>query len=430
MAVLHSYAKSADQNGYYLKGWTPDTGHTTIQTRRVCDNLFDWLGYSVGDQIPQDLLNGLVEVGLLYTGNPTTAAEDIPEDFNFGRDVQNVLTEEQYSRLVGFVRSYEDQPPPRVANLIDELDADTVSIDESHVPNHPRAQNIDTKNKKDEWGHGRFDEIIEKVYVDGEGLDNVGNDIAEPLSGLQNEYNIADAAISYHHTQHRITDARQQDNWLEYKTRALIETSGKITAGPTCGFRVGLSDKSLVVVEIIVNPDDLTERLSYGEKGVRHRVVLSDGIPEWETALPYQSDFTQIKDRIDLLQHQIDCLEVFEATIKRHSSISKHGMVEQIVNEGYLERGLKETQSVWQDSNLLGELAVSGSVGDKATGVVDFFNDPAGYGFINTDAHNQDVFYHMEEIEGPDIEEGQKLRFNIVETDEGPRATNVERIHD
>lgn len=429
MAVLHSYARSAEQSGYHLKGWTPDTGHTTIQTHRICDNLFDWLGYSVGDQVPHDLLNGLLEVGLLYTDNPTQA-EDIHENFDFGRDVKNALTEEQYNRLVGFVKSYEERPPSKVVNLIDELDAETIAVSDSAVPKYPGAQNLDLENEDgdEDLAHGRFEDIIKKVYIEGEDLGGAESDLVEPLPELKNEYNIVDAVISYHHTQHPITNARQRDDWLEYKTRAVVETSNNITAGPACGFRAGLSDTSLVVVEIIVNPKDLTDQPSYGEQGVRHRVVLGDGTPEWETTLPAQHEFTEIDDRSSLLQHQLDCLQIFETTIERHPGISKHGMVEKIVAEGYLERGLNETHSVWRDSSLLGELTASGSTGDKATGVVDFFNDTGGYGFIETDAHEDDVFYHMEDIGGRDIEEGQRLRFEFIEAEKGPRATDVERL--
>jgi len=48
-----------------------------------------------------------------------------------------------------------------------------------------------------------------------------------------------------------------------------------------------------------------------------------------------------------------------------------------------------------------------------ATGKVDFFNDTGGYGFIETDDADDDVFFHMEDVEGPDLEEGQELEFDI-----------------
>ena len=63
-----------------------------------------------------------------------------------------------------------------------------------------------------------------------------------------------------------------------------------------------------------------------------------------------------------------------------------------------------------------------------AKGTVTFFNDSKGYGFIETDDSEDDVFFHMDDIEGPDLEEGQEVEFDIQQTDKGPRAANVERV--
>jgi len=63
-----------------------------------------------------------------------------------------------------------------------------------------------------------------------------------------------------------------------------------------------------------------------------------------------------------------------------------------------------------------------------AKGVVDFFNDSGGYGFIETDESDDDVFFHMEDVGGPDLEEGQEVEFDIVDTDEGPRAESLQRL--
>jgi CspA family cold shock protein len=71
--------------------------------------------------------------------------------------------------------------------------------------------------------------------------------------------------------------------------------------------------------------------------------------------------------------------------------------------------------------------AVLGSVA-MAKGEVDFFNDTGGYGFIDTDESDEDVFFHMEDIGGPDLEEGQEVEFDIVQADKGPRAENLERL--
>jgi CspA family cold shock protein len=63
-------------------------------------------------------------------------------------------------------------------------------------------------------------------------------------------------------------------------------------------------------------------------------------------------------------------------------------------------------------------------------GKVDFFNDTGGYGFISTDdgdADDEDVFFHMEDVGGPDLEEGQEVEFDVESSPKGPRATNLVR---
>jgi len=63
---------------------------------------------------------------------------------------------------------------------------------------------------------------------------------------------------------------------------------------------------------------------------------------------------------------------------------------------------------------------------------VKFFHDRKGYGFIernDTDEdEDDDVFFHMEDIEGADLEEGEEVRFEVEEADQGPRAKNLERL--
>ncbi|MFC6988507.1 cold-shock protein [Haloplanus sp. GCM10025708] len=63
-----------------------------------------------------------------------------------------------------------------------------------------------------------------------------------------------------------------------------------------------------------------------------------------------------------------------------------------------------------------------------ATGTVVFFNDTGGYGFIETDEADEDVFFHMEDIGGSDLEEGQEVEFDIEQADKGPRAKNLQRV--
>lgn len=63
-------------------------------------------------------------------------------------------------------------------------------------------------------------------------------------------------------------------------------------------------------------------------------------------------------------------------------------------------------------------------------GKVKWFNESKGYGFIQQD-NGQDVFVHYSSISGDGFKtlaEGQRVRFDIVEGDRGPKAANVEKI--
>ncbi len=61
-------------------------------------------------------------------------------------------------------------------------------------------------------------------------------------------------------------------------------------------------------------------------------------------------------------------------------------------------------------------------------GEVDFFHDTGGYGFIETEDADDDVFFHMEDVGGADLEEGTEIEFSIEQAPKGPRATNVTRL--
>jgi CspA family cold shock protein len=63
-----------------------------------------------------------------------------------------------------------------------------------------------------------------------------------------------------------------------------------------------------------------------------------------------------------------------------------------------------------------------------AKGNVDFFNDTGGYGFIESEDADEDVFFHMEDVGGADLEEGQEVEFSIEQAPKGPRTTNLTRL--
>lgn len=64
-------------------------------------------------------------------------------------------------------------------------------------------------------------------------------------------------------------------------------------------------------------------------------------------------------------------------------------------------------------------------------GTVKWFNDQKGFGFVAKEDGSGDVFVHYSAIKGDgykSLAEGDKVEFEISETDKGPRATNVMKV--
>jgi CspA family cold shock protein len=63
-------------------------------------------------------------------------------------------------------------------------------------------------------------------------------------------------------------------------------------------------------------------------------------------------------------------------------------------------------------------------------GVVKWFNDSKGFGFIEQE-NGQDVFVHFSSIQGDgfkSLAEGQEVNFDVVQGAKGPQAANVVKL--
>ena len=65
------------------------------------------------------------------------------------------------------------------------------------------------------------------------------------------------------------------------------------------------------------------------------------------------------------------------------------------------------------------------------TGVVKWFNDEKGFGFISQENGGPDVFAHFRQIKSDgfrSLAEGQQVRFVVTQGQKGPQAEDIEVI--
>jgi len=71
---------------------------------------------------------------------------------------------------------------------------------------------------------------------------------------------------------------------------------------------------------------------------------------------------------------------------------------------------------------------MNGEVNGEMTGTVKWFSRMKGWGFIEPDEGERDVFVHYENIVGDgfrNLEKGERVRFRMEDTPRGPKALEV-----
>lgn len=65
------------------------------------------------------------------------------------------------------------------------------------------------------------------------------------------------------------------------------------------------------------------------------------------------------------------------------------------------------------------------------TGIVKWFNESKGFGFIAPDDGGKDLFAHFKEIQGSGfktLNENQRVQFEVTQGQKGPQASNIRTL--
>lgn len=62
------------------------------------------------------------------------------------------------------------------------------------------------------------------------------------------------------------------------------------------------------------------------------------------------------------------------------------------------------------------------------TGTVKFFNESKGFGFITNNETNKDIFVHVTNLDGLELNDGDNVEYDEAEGRKGMVAVNVRKI--
>lgn len=68
---------------------------------------------------------------------------------------------------------------------------------------------------------------------------------------------------------------------------------------------------------------------------------------------------------------------------------------------------------------------------NRETGVVKWFNDQKGFGFISPESGNSDIFVHQTAIVSDgfrSLAEGDRVEYSVEEGPKGPAAADVQKV--
>ncbi|MBA7496412.1 hypothetical protein ES702_07020 [subsurface metagenome] len=88
-------------------------------------------------------------------------------------------------------------------------------------------------------------------------------------------------------------------------------------------------------------------------------------------------------------------------------------------------------KAIRKGGEIKNKMSTEAAVEEKVLGTVKFFSKHRFFGFITREGEEKEIFFHGSNVlQQEDLEEGQEVVFDVVETEKGLQAVKIERIQE
>jgi len=141
----------------------------------------------------------------------------------------------------------------------------------------------------------------------------------------------------------------------------------------------------------------------------------------------FSKKYKNFREKQQIKKQKKEQIRLKEQEEQRLQEQEQQRLQEQEARELQKEQKLKEEE----ERRLLEEEQRPKEEGKRLNGKVKWFNGAKGYGFIEREGEEKDIFVHFSAVKKTGLKylkEGEQLTFEIENSDKGPSAINLQKV--